>query len=122
MAFEHAKDMFVLSSHFDFSPTRQLTHNGLNLCGKLLHTHLVKTIYSRNSSCELISNAHLILKWKVATKKKPLIIPPSFSQICAFLVQHLETLLFLMSINLLTLVFDHLNLLFDLEEIDYTDP
>ena len=32
MAHENAKDVFILDSHSDFSPTKQLTHNALNLC------------------------------------------------------------------------------------------
>ena len=40
IAFQIAKDMFVSSSHLDFSPTRQLTHNGSTLSKKLLHQNL----------------------------------------------------------------------------------
>ena len=36
IAFENAKYMFILPSHLDFSSSRQLTHNGLTLPGKLL--------------------------------------------------------------------------------------
>ena len=69
MTFQNAKHIFVLALHSNISPTRQLTHKGLNLCGKLLHTLLVKTVYSRNSSCGLVYDTRLILKWKVATLK-----------------------------------------------------
>ena len=69
VALQNAKDILIIASHSNFSPTKQLTHNGLNLCGKLLHNILVKTVFSRNSSCELVTNAHLILMWKVAFVK-----------------------------------------------------
>ena len=61
LAFENAKDMFVLPSYLDFSPTRQLTHNGLTLFGKLLHSLIAKLVYSKGTSCELVSDSHLIL-------------------------------------------------------------
>ena len=61
--------MFVLASYSDFSPPKQLTHNGLNLLGNLLHTLHVKTVFSHNSYCELVTDAHLILMWKVASIK-----------------------------------------------------
>ena len=67
MALQNVKDMFILDSYSDFSPTKQLTHNGFY--GKLLHNLLVRTIFSRNSSCELVTNAHLILMWKIASIK-----------------------------------------------------
>ena len=54
LAPQNAKDMFILDSHSHFSPNKQLTHNALNLCGKLLHNLLVRTVFSRNSSCELV--------------------------------------------------------------------
>ena len=66
---QNAKDIFVLDSYSVISPTKQLTHNGLNLCGKLLHNLLVRTVFSHNSSCELVTDAHLILMWKVALIK-----------------------------------------------------
>ena len=120
VALQNAKDMFVLASHFEFSPTKQHTHNGLNLCGKLLHTVLVKTTYSRNSSCELVTYMHLILMWKVASVKT---IDYAFlnisnmrfcsSPLCNSALPYA---------NLLTLVFDHFNLLYDLEEMDYSGP
>ena len=69
LALQDAKDMFILDSYSDFSSTKQLTHNALNLCGKLLHYILVKTVFSRNSSCELVTDAHLILMWKIASLK-----------------------------------------------------
>ena len=65
-AFQNAKGMFVLSSHLDFSPTRQLTHNGLTLSGKLLHNSIAKIVFSKGTSCELVSDSHLILMWKIA--------------------------------------------------------
>ena len=60
IAFQNAKDMFVLSSHLDFSPFRQLTHNGLTLFGKLLHNLIAKIIFSKRTSCDLVSDSHLI--------------------------------------------------------------
>ena len=78
VALQNAKDIFVLASYSDFSPIKQLTHNGLNVCGKLLHTLLVKTVFSRNSSCELVIDAHLILMWKVAFIKTIDYAPLSF--------------------------------------------
>ena len=69
MALQNAKDMFTLDSYSDFSPTKQITHNGLNLCGNLLHNLLVRTVFSRNSSCELVTDAHFILMWKIASIK-----------------------------------------------------
>ena len=106
IAFQNAKDMFVLASHSNFSPTRKLTHNGLNLCGNF-YTLLVKTVYSRNSSCKLVSDAHLILMRKVTTVKTidyvSLILSNMHfcsSPLCNIALSHA---------NLLTLVFDHLN-------------
>ena len=78
VALQNAKDMFVLASYSDFSTTKQLIHNGLNLCGKLLHTLLVKIVFSRNSSCELITDVHLILMWKVASIKLLIMAPLYF--------------------------------------------
>ena len=69
IAFQNAKDLFVLSSHLDFSPTRQLTHNGLTLSGKLLHNLIAKIVFSKGTSCELVSDSHLILMWKIAARK-----------------------------------------------------
>ena len=65
ITFENAKDMFVLSSHFDFSPIRQLTHNGLTLSGKLLHSLIAKIVFSKGASYELVSDSHLTLMWKI---------------------------------------------------------
>ena len=61
IAFQNAKDMFVLSSHLNFSPTRQLTHNGLTLSYKLFHNLIAKIVFSKGTSCELVSDSHLIL-------------------------------------------------------------
>ena len=47
VAFQNAKGICVLASHSDFSPTWQLTHNGLNWFDKLPHTLFVKIVYSR---------------------------------------------------------------------------
>ena len=47
IAFQNAKDMFVLSFHLDFSPTRQLTHNRLALSGKLLTIWLQKSYFPK---------------------------------------------------------------------------
>ena len=120
VALQNAKGMFVLASHFEFSPTKQLTHNGLNLCGKLLHTVLIKTIFSLNSSCELVIDAHLILMWKVSSVKTidyaSLII--STMRICSSPLRNNA----LSYANLLTLVFDHFNLFSDLEEVDHSGP
>ena len=120
VALQNAKYMFVLASHSDFSPTKQLTHNGLNLCGKLLHTVLVKTVLFRNSSCELVIDAHLILMWKVASVKTvdyaSLII--STMHFCSSPLGNSA----LPYANFLTLVFDHFNLLSDLKEVDYSGP
>ena len=69
LALQTAKDMFILDSYSDFSSTKQLTHNALNLCGKLLHNVLLRTFFSRNSSCEIFTNAHLILMGKIASLK-----------------------------------------------------
>ena len=60
IAFEIAKDMFVLSSHLEFSPTRQLTHDGLTLSRKLLHILVAKIVFFKGTSCELVSDSHLI--------------------------------------------------------------
>ena len=120
VALQNAKDMFVLASHSDFSPTNQLMHNGLNLCRMLLHTVLVKTDYSQNSSYELVIDAHLILMWKVDSVKT--IDYASFiisnMHFCSFPLRNNA----LPYANIWTLVFDHSNLLFDLEEVDYSGP
>ena len=119
MALQSAKDMFVLDSYSDFSPTKQLTHNGLNLCEKLLHT-LVRTVFSHNSSCELVIDAHLILMWKVASLKTvdyaSLII--STMHFCSSPLRNSA----LPYANLLTIFFDHFTLLSDLEEVNYFGP
>ena len=118
MALQNAKDMFVLDSYSDFSPTKQLTHNSLNLCGKLLHTLLVRAVFSRNSSCKLVTDAHIILMWKVASIKTvdyaSLII--STMRFCSSPLHNIA----LPYANLLTIIFDHFNLLSDLEEVDYS--
>ena len=49
LASQNSKDMFILDSYSAFSSTKQLTHNALNLCGKLLYHLLVRTVPSRNS-------------------------------------------------------------------------
>ena len=69
LALQNAKDMFILESYSDFSSVKQLTHNALNLCGKLLHYILVRFVFSRNSSCELVTNAHPILMLKIVSLK-----------------------------------------------------
>ena len=102
-----------------FSPTRQLTQNGLNLYRKLLHTLLDKTVYSRNCSCELVSNAYLILMWKVAINKTIDYASLILSNMRFYSLQYKN--IALASANL-TLVFDHFNLLSDLEEVEYTSP
>ena len=66
IAFQNAKDMFFLSSPLDFSPTRELTHYGLTLSGKLLHTLIAKIVFSKGTSCELVFDSHLILMLKIA--------------------------------------------------------
>ena len=105
VALQNAKDMFVLASHSDFSPTKQLTHNCLSLCGNLLHTVLIKTVFSQNSSCELVTYAYLIPMWKVASVKNvnyaSLII--STKHFCSSALRNNA----LPYANLLTLVFDH---------------
>ena len=103
-----------------FSPTKKLTHNGLNLCGKLLHTVLVETVFSRNSSCELVTNAHIILIWEVAFVKT---VDYTFLIISTmrFCSSPLRNSAFRYA-NLLTLVFDHFNLLSNLEEVDFSGP
>ena len=120
VALQNAKYVFVLASHSDFSLTKQLTHNGLNLCGKLLHTVLVKIVFSENSSGELVTDAYLILMWKVNSVKTvdyaSLFI--SAMRFCSFPLRNSA----LPYTHLLTLVFDHFNLLFNLEEVDYFGP
>ena len=112
LALQNAKDMFILNSHSDFSPTKQLTHNALNLCRKLLHSLLVRTVFSRNSSCELVTDAHLILMRKITSLKNvdyaSLII--STIRFCSSPVRNSLR----PYANLLTLIFDHFNLLCDL--------
>ena len=120
VALRNTKDMFILDFYSDFSPTKQLTHNGLNLCEKLLHNLLVRTNFSRNSSCELVTDAHLILMWKIAsirTVDYALLIISSM-RFCSSFVRNSA----LPYANLLTLIFDHFNLLSDLEEVDYSGP
>ena len=112
--------MFILDSYSDFSSIKQLTHNALNLCGKLLHNVLLRTVFSRNSSCELFTDAHLILMWKIASLKHvdyaSLIFPTI--RFCSSVVRNFS----LPYANLLSLIFDHFNLLADLEDIDYCGP
>ena len=45
IAFQNDKDMFVLSSHLDFSQNRHLTHDGLTLSGKLFHNLIAKSYF-----------------------------------------------------------------------------
>ena len=120
LALQNAKDMFILESYSDFSSVKQLTHNALNLCGKLLHNILVKTIFSRNSSCELVTNAHLILMWKIASLKIVYYASVIFSTM-RFCSSHARNCS-LPYANLLTLIFDHFNLLSDSEEVNYSGP
>ena len=113
MALQNAKDMFTLDSYSDFSPTKQITHNGLNLCGNLLHNLLVRTVFSRNSSCELVTDAHFILMWKIASIKTVDYASLIISTMC-FCSSLVRNSAFPYS-NQLTLIFDHFNLLSDLE-------
>ena len=117
---QNAKNMFILDSHSDFSSTRQLTHNALNLCGKLLNNLLVRTVFSRNSSCELVTDAHLVLMWKIASLKNADYASLIFSTIrlCSSHVRNCS----LPYSNLLTLIFDHFNLLSNSEGVDYSGP
>ena len=98
VALQNAKDMFILDSHSEISPTKQFTHNALNLCVKLLHNLLVRTVFSRNSFCELFTDAHLILMWKIASLKTvdyaSLIISPM-----RFCSSHVNTVHFVMLIS-----------------------
>ena len=120
VAFQKEKDMFVLSSHLEFSPIRQLTHNGLTLSGKLLHNLIVKIVFSKGTSCYLVSDSHLILMWKIAARKlidyASLIISTMRFKISSF------RNLALPYANRLSLIFDHFNLTTDLEEVDYSGP
>ena len=68
IAFQNAKDMFGLSSHLDFSHTSQLTHNGLTFSGKLVHNLIAKIVFFKGTSCELVSDSHLILMWKIIAR------------------------------------------------------
>ena len=120
LALQNAKDMFILDSYSDFSSTTKLTHNALNLCGKLLHNILVRTVFSRNSSCELVTDAHLILMWKIASFENVDYASLIFSTI-RFCSSHVRNC-FLPYANLLTLIFDHFNLLSNSKEVDYTGP
>ena len=120
IAFENAKDMFVLSSHLNFSPTRQLTHNGLTFSWKLLQGLIANIVYSKGTSCELVFDSHLILMWKIAARKSidyaSLIIStlrPYSSSFRNLALPHA---------NLLLLIFVHFNLNSDLEEVDYFGP
>ena len=117
IAFQNAKDTFLLSSHLDFSPTRQLTHNGLTFFGKLLHNLIAKIVFSKGTSCDLVSYSYLILMWNIAARKSidyaSLII--STMRFCSSSFRNLA----LPYANLLSLIFDHFNLITDLEEVDY---
>ena len=120
IALQDAKDMFLLESCADFSSTKQLTHNALNLNGKLLHYILVRTVFSRNSSCELVTDSHLILMWKIASMKNIDFSSIIFStmRFCCSQTRNCA----LPFANLLTLIFDHFNLLSDEEEVDCSGP
>ena len=120
LALQNAKDMLILDSYYDFSSAKQLTHNALNLCGKLLHNILVRTVFSRNLSCELVTDAHLILMWKIASLKNVDYASIIFSTI-RFFSSHVRNCS-LPFANLLTLIFDHFNLLSESEEVDYCGP
>ena len=120
LALQNARDMFILESYSDFSSTKQLTHNALNLNGKLLHYILVRTVFSRNTSCELVTDAHLILMWKIASLKNVDFSSIIFSTM-RFCCSHSRNCS-LPYANLLTLIFDHFNLLSDLEEVDCSGP
>ena len=120
VALQNAKDLFLLESYSNFSSVKQLTHNALNLSGKLLHYILVRTIFSRNSSCELVTDAHLILMWKIASLKSVDFASIIFSTM-RFCVSHNRNCA-LPYANLLTLIFDHFGLLSDLEEVDNCGP
>ena len=120
IALQDARDMFLLESCADFSSTKQLTHNALNLNGKLLHYILVRTVFSRNSSCELVTDSHLILMWKIASMKNIDFSSIIFStmRFCCSQTRNCA----LPFANLLTLIFDHFNLLSDEEEVDCSGP
>ena len=120
LALQDAKDMFVLESYADFSSTKQLTHNALNLNGKLLHYILVRTVFSRNTSCELVTDSHLILMWKISTMKNVDFSSIIFStmRFCCSQTRNCA----LPYANLLTLIFDHFNLLSNEEEVDCSGP
>ena len=120
LALQNAKDMFILESYSDFSSVKQLTHNALNLYGKLLHYILVRTVLSRNSSCELVTDAHLILMWKIDSLKNIVFSSVIFSTM-RFCSSHTRNC-YLPYANLLTLIFDHFNLLSESEEVDYSGP
>ena len=119
IVFENAKDMFVLSSHLDFSLTRQLTHC-LTLSGKFLHCLIAKIVFSKGTSCDLVSNSYLILMWKIDARKPidyaSLII--STMRLCSSRPRNLA----LPYTDFLSLIFDHFNLISDLEEVDYSGP
>ena len=87
---------------------------------KLLYSLIAKIVFSKGTSCELVSNSHLILMWKIVARKPidyaALII--STMWFCSFSFQNLA----LPYANLLSLIFDHFNLNTDLEEVDYSGP
>ena len=112
--------MFVLASYSNLSQTKQLTHNGSNLCGKLLHTLLVETVFSHNSYCQLVTDGHLFLVWKVASIKISYYASLIFSTMRFCSSSHWNSAL--PCVNLLTFVFDRFNLLSDLGEVDYSCP
>ena len=120
LALQNAHDMFLIESYSDFSSSKQLTHNGLNLSGKLLHYILVRTVFSRNSSCELVTDSHLILMWKIASLKSVDFSSIIFSTM-RFCATHTRNCA-LPYANLLTLIFDHFNLLSEVEEVDCSGP
>ena len=120
LALQNAKDLFLLESYSNSSSVKQLTHNALNLSGKLLHYVLVRTVFSRNSSCELVTDAHLILMWKIASMKNVDFAAIIFSTM-RFCVSHNRNCA-LPYANLLTLIFDHFGLLSDMEEVDHSGP
>ena len=91
IAFQNGKDMFVLSGFHDFSPSKRLAHNALNLNRKLLHYQLVKTIHPKGFSQELVIDVQLILMWKIASHKSVDCASSIFSHIryCSSSIQNI---------------------------------
>ena len=100
--------MFVLSGFHDFSPSKRLAHNALNLNRKLLHYQLVKTIHPKGFSQELVIDVQLILMWKIASHKSVDCASSIFSHIryCSSSIQNIALpymlIYFLQSLIILT--------------------